>query len=100
VRINNIPCSIHITYRMSGKSLRPMAVEAYTHPKHELIPGALTQKIAQAHPSGSDLIDERYDRNSNDLCCSFLSQYILIPVLVTVQVQKDRPGPQVFSASP
>jgi hypothetical protein len=47
VRINNIPCSIHITYRMSGKSLRPMTMEAYTHPKHELIPGALAQKIAQ-----------------------------------------------------
>ena len=47
VRINNIPCSIHLTYRMSGKSLRPMTMEAYTHPKHELIPGSLAQKIAQ-----------------------------------------------------
>jgi hypothetical protein len=47
VRINNIACSIHLTYRMSGKSLRPMTMEAYTHPKHELIPGSLAQKIAQ-----------------------------------------------------
>lgn len=47
VRINNIACSIHITYRLSGKSLRPMTMEAYTHPKHELIPGSLGQKIAQ-----------------------------------------------------
>lgn len=47
VRINNIPCSIHLTYRLSGKSLRPMTMEAYTHPKHELIPGSLAQKIAQ-----------------------------------------------------
>ena len=47
MRINNIPCSIHITYCMSGKSLRPMTMEAYTYPKHELIPGALAQKIAQ-----------------------------------------------------
>lgn len=47
VRINNIPCSIHLTYRLSGKSLRPMTSEAFTHPKHELIPGALAQKIAQ-----------------------------------------------------
>ena len=47
VRINNIPCSIRLTYRMSGKSLRPMTMEAYTYPKHELIPGALAQKIAQ-----------------------------------------------------
>jgi len=47
MRINNIPCSIHITYHMSGKSLRPMTMAAYTHPKHELIPGALAQKIAQ-----------------------------------------------------
>ena len=34
-------------YRMSGKSLRPMTMEAYTHPEHELIPGSLAQKIAQ-----------------------------------------------------
>ncbi len=47
MRINNIPCSIHITYRMSGKSLRPMTMAAYTHPEHELIPGSLSQKIAQ-----------------------------------------------------
>ena len=47
VRINNIACSIHITYRIIGKSLRPMTMEAYTHPKHELIPGSLAQKIAQ-----------------------------------------------------
>jgi len=47
VRINNIPCSIHITYHMNGKSLRPMTMEAYTHPKHELIPGSLAQKNAQ-----------------------------------------------------
>ena len=47
VRVNNIPCSIHLIYRMSGKSLRPMTMEAYTHPKHELIPGALAQKIGQ-----------------------------------------------------
>ena len=47
MRINNIPCSIHITYRMSGKSLRPMTMEAYTHPKHELIPGSLAQNIAR-----------------------------------------------------
>ena len=47
VRINNIPCSVNITYRMSGKSLRPMTSEAFTHPKHELIPGALAQKISQ-----------------------------------------------------
>ncbi len=47
MRINNIPCSIHITYRMSGKSLRPITMEAYTHPKHELIPGSLAQKNAQ-----------------------------------------------------
>jgi len=47
VRVNNIPCSIHITYRMSGKSLRPMTMAAYTHPEHELIPGSLAQKIAQ-----------------------------------------------------
>jgi len=48
VRINNIPCSIHITYRMSGKSLRPMTIAAYTHPEHELIPGSLAQKIASS----------------------------------------------------
>jgi hypothetical protein len=47
VRINNISCSIRLTYRMIGKSLRPMTMEAYTHPKHELIPGSLAQKIAQ-----------------------------------------------------
>ena len=47
MRTNNIPCSIHIAYRMSGKSLRPMTMEAYTHPKHELSPGALAQNIAQ-----------------------------------------------------
>jgi len=43
VRINNIPCSIHIAYRMSGKSFRPMTMEAYTHPHYELIPGSLAQ---------------------------------------------------------
>jgi hypothetical protein len=49
VRINNIPWSIHITitYRMSGKSLRPLTMAVYTHPKHELIPGSLAQKNAQ-----------------------------------------------------
>jgi hypothetical protein len=47
VKLNNIPCSIHITYRLSGKSLRPMTMEAYSHPKHQLIPGAMAQKIAQ-----------------------------------------------------
>jgi len=47
VRINNTACSIHITYRMSGKSLRPMTMAAYTHPKHELIPRSLAQNIAQ-----------------------------------------------------
>src|SRR5437870_12690334 len=47
VRINNIACSIHITYRIIGKSLRPMTMEAYTHPKHELIPGNLAQKASQ-----------------------------------------------------
>src|SRR5437660_12146975 len=47
VRLNNIACSIHITYRIIGKSLLPITMEAYTHPKHELIPGLLAQQIAQ-----------------------------------------------------
>jgi hypothetical protein len=42
-----MPCSIHITYRMSGNSLRPMTMEAYTRPKPELIPGSLAQKITR-----------------------------------------------------
>ncbi len=46
-KINNIACSIHLTYRMSGKSLRPMSMEIYSHPKHELIPGSLAQKASQ-----------------------------------------------------
>lgn len=47
VRINGIACSINLTYRMSGKSLRPMTMEVYSHPKHELISGALAQKASQ-----------------------------------------------------
>ena len=46
-KTNNIACSIHLTYRMSGKSLRPMSMEIYSHPKHELIPGSLAQKASQ-----------------------------------------------------
>jgi hypothetical protein len=46
-KINNIACSIHLTYRMSGKSLRPMSMEIYSYPKHELIPGSLAQIASQ-----------------------------------------------------
>src|SRR5439155_25842381 len=46
-RINSIACSLNLIYRVSGKSLRPMTMEAFTHPKHEMIPGNLAQKASQ-----------------------------------------------------
>ena len=46
-KMNSIACSINLSYRMSGKSLRPMSMEIYSHPKHELIPGSLAQKASQ-----------------------------------------------------
>jgi hypothetical protein len=33
--------------------------------------------LQPAEPSVSDLIDEKYDNTPNDLCCSFLSKYLL-----------------------
>lgn len=47
VHINGTACSLHLTYRMSGKSLRPMTMAVYSHPKHELISGSLAQKASQ-----------------------------------------------------
>lgn len=47
VNINGTPCSLHLTYRMMGKSLLPITMTAYSHPKHELIPGSLAQKASQ-----------------------------------------------------